>query len=267
MTTDKYLLADVAFATERERLEILERLIDPATFAWPTRLGISEGWRCLDVGAGVGSVVHWMAERVGANGTVVAADLDTRFLRARDLPNVEIRELDILEDEIEVNHYDIVHTRFLLLHLSSPERALAKMVSAIKPGGWLLIEDADHTTVAAVDQNHALSRVFNVTIRKEMDFTAASLKVDPYFGRKLPGLIKQLGLRDVDHEGKISVREGGGDVGEYWENLLGTLRDKYVGNAGIPEADYEAQIQAFNDPSFQFTDLAVFAAWGRKPEE
>ncbi len=266
MTSNKYVLADVAFDTERGRLNTLESLNDPASIEWLTRLGISKGWRCLDVGAGGGSVARWMAERVGANGTVVAVDLDTRFLRALDPPNVEIRELDILEDEIEVNHYDLVHTRFLLMHLSSPERALAKMFSAVKPGGWMLIEDGDYTTVAAVDQNHALSRVFNVTNRKELDFDAASLNVDPFFGRKLPALMKQLGLRDFDHEGKIWVREGGGDIGKYWETLLRSLRDEYLRGAGISEADFEKQIQAFNDPSFMFTDMAVFAAWGRKPE-
>ena len=62
MTSDKYVMADVAFDTERERLDILETLNDPATFAWLAQLGISKGWRCLDVGAGGGSVARWMAE-------------------------------------------------------------------------------------------------------------------------------------------------------------------------------------------------------------
>ena len=167
MTSDGYALADVAFEPERERLDILESLNDPASVAWLTRLGISEGWRCLDVGAGGGSVARWMAERVGANGTVVAADMDTRFLRALDLPKVEIRRLDILEDDIEVDHYDLVHARFLLMHVSSPERALVNMVAAIKPGGWLLVEDGDYTNFAAADRDHALSAVFDATFRKE----------------------------------------------------------------------------------------------------
>ena len=207
MTSDGYALADVAFEPERERLDILESLNDPASVAWLTRLGISDGWRCLDVGAGGGSVARWMAERVGANGTVVAADMDTRFLRALDLPNVEIRQLDILEDDIETDHYDLVHARFLLMHVSSPERALAKMVAAIKPGGWLLVEDGDYTNFAAVDRDHALSAVFDATFRKEMAFYVASLQLDPLIGRKLPALVKRLELSDVDHEDKNWVRE------------------------------------------------------------
>ena len=267
MTSDKYVMADAAFDTERRRLDILESLNDPASVAWLTQLGISEGWRCLDVGAGGGSVARWMAEQVGANGSVVAADLDTRFLRALDLPNVEIRELDILEDELEANHYDLVHTRFLLMHLPNPERALANMISAIKPGGWLLIEDGDYSTVAAGDPNHALSRVFDMTFRKLMENAISAISADLIFGRKIPALTKQSGLRAIGHEGKIWVREGGGDIGEYWVNMLTSVRDINVGNAGITEADYDSLIQAFNDPLFLFTDMAVYAAWGRKPEE
>lgn len=267
MTSDGYALADVAFEPERERLDILESLNDPASVAWLTRLGISEGWRCLDVGAGGGSVARWMAERVGANGTVVAADMDTRFLRALDLPNVEIRQLDILEDDIETDHYDLVHARFLLMHVSSPERALANMVAAIKPGGWLLVEDGDYTNFAAVDRDHALSAVFDATFRKEMAYYVASLQLDPLIGRKLPALVKRLELSDVDHEDKNWVRAGGGDIGKYWETLLRSFQDdEFLRGAGISEADFEKQIQAFNDPSFRFADMAVFAAWGRKPE-
>ena len=203
MTSDGYALADVAFEPERGRLDILESLNDPATISWLTRLGISEGWRCLEVGAGGGSVARWMAERVGAKGTVVAADMDTRFLRALDLPNVEIRQLDILEDEIEADNYDLVHARFLLMHVSSPERALAKMVAAIKPGGWLLVEDGDYANFAAVDHDHALSAVFDATFRKELAFYVASLQLDPLIGRKLPALVKRLELSDFDHEEKL----------------------------------------------------------------
>jgi len=43
MTNDGYALADVAFEPERGRLDILEKLNDPASIAWLTRLGICAG--------------------------------------------------------------------------------------------------------------------------------------------------------------------------------------------------------------------------------
>ena len=141
------------------------------------------------------------------------------------------------------------------------------MVSAIKPGGWLLVEEGDCINFAAIDQNHALSRIFDVIVRKVLEFHIASRDVDPFFGRKLLALMKRLELDDLDHEGKIWIREGGGEIGMYYETMFGLFRDDYLRGAGILEADFDSMIQAFNDPSFFFTDEAVFAAWGRKPKK
>ena len=42
-----------------------------------------------------------MAERVGVEGRVVATDINPRFLTAIDLPNVEVRQHDMLADPLE----------------------------------------------------------------------------------------------------------------------------------------------------------------------
>src|SRR5207253_1047892 len=100
------------------------------------------GWRCLEVGAGAGSVARWLAGKVGPSGTVVASDLNPRFLD--DVPaNVEVRQHDVAKDDLEVGAYDLVHSRLLLMHLPEPAGALEKMVRAVKPGGWLVTEEAD----------------------------------------------------------------------------------------------------------------------------
>src|SRR5580704_8518168 len=73
-------------------------------------------------------------EALGAKGSVVAVDIDPRFLKA--LPeNVEVRELDIRERGVETGAYDLVHCRALLMHLPSPAVALARMADALVPGG------------------------------------------------------------------------------------------------------------------------------------
>ena len=42
------------------------------------RLGLREGWRCVDVGAGGGDVTVALAEMVGKDGRVYAVDSDPR---------------------------------------------------------------------------------------------------------------------------------------------------------------------------------------------
>ncbi len=56
---------DQAWQDERERLAGIERLWDEGTFALLERLGVGPGSRVAEVGAGGGSVVEWLSERVG----------------------------------------------------------------------------------------------------------------------------------------------------------------------------------------------------------
>ena len=74
---------DHAWARERERLAGLEAALDPGTREHLTRLGVGPGKRCLEIGAGGGSVAFWLAERVAPGGTVVATDIETSFLESR----------------------------------------------------------------------------------------------------------------------------------------------------------------------------------------
>jgi 2-polyprenyl-3-methyl-5-hydroxy-6-metoxy-1,4-benzoquinol methylase len=70
----------------RRRLALLEATYDPASFRRAEALGVAQGWRCLDAGAGHGSFARWLAARVGDGGTVVAADLEVRLLEHVDAP-------------------------------------------------------------------------------------------------------------------------------------------------------------------------------------
>ncbi len=59
---------------------MLEHLFDDVTRDSLTRLGVTKGWWCCEIGAGGSSITRWLAEAVGPKGRVVAVDLVTRFL-------------------------------------------------------------------------------------------------------------------------------------------------------------------------------------------
>lgn len=106
----QYVAADIDADTESRRLRLLEACRDPGTIRRLDRLGVSRGWGCLEVGAGHGSITRWLAERVGPTGSVIAADIDPRFLT--DMPaGVDVRRFDIRHDDLEVDTYDLVHCR------------------------------------------------------------------------------------------------------------------------------------------------------------
>src|SRR3954452_15539555 len=116
----------------------LGSLFDPVTFRHLDDLGIEPGQRCWEVGAGGGSVVRWMADRVGPSGCVWAPDLGVGWLETNlQQPNVRISRHDLMRDEVLEDRFDAVHERLVLVHIRDAGRAVERMVSALRPGGWL----------------------------------------------------------------------------------------------------------------------------------
>lgn len=128
-----YFWSDHEADDELTRLKLIEEFNDPSTLRHLDAIGVAEGWRCLEVGAGAGSVVRWLSQRVGPAGNIVAADLDLRFLGDISAQNVEVRRCDITQDPIEPSSYDLVHARSVLMHLRDPVAVLRRMTAALRP--------------------------------------------------------------------------------------------------------------------------------------
>jgi 2-polyprenyl-3-methyl-5-hydroxy-6-metoxy-1,4-benzoquinol methylase len=146
---------------EEKRLQSLQQILDPVTIRHLEQLEVQEGWRCLEVGTGEGSVARWLAKRVGPRGSVVAIDIDPRLMTRQYEPNLEMRQHDILVDDLEQGYYDLAHTRSVLTHLSDPVQAVNKMAAAVRPGGWLFLEEFDWISFGAVDTESPVAQAFN----------------------------------------------------------------------------------------------------------
>src|SRR5262249_33083992 len=148
-------------AFERERLALLTQIADPITTRRLTDLGVGPGWRCLDVGAGDGSVARWLAGRVGPAGRVVATDLNPRLLVGPGLPQLAAPRPHLPGEELEAAHSALAHGRFLWMPLPDPMRALRRLVDAVRPGGRLLVEEAEVGSFGAADPGHPRAAGFD----------------------------------------------------------------------------------------------------------
>ena len=115
MTESSYVL-DNDWVYERERFDAIERNLDPG-----------------------GSVTEWLCKQVGSDGQVTAIDLNTRFVDLLDYENLEVHELNVVTDDLLVEEYDLVHSRFMLAHLPERDSVLVKMIQALRPGRWMLV--------------------------------------------------------------------------------------------------------------------------------
>jgi trans-aconitate methyltransferase len=132
---------------ERTRLTLLEEFHDPLSASQLDAIGVGEGWRCLDVGAGGGSVTRMLADRVGSSGSVLAVDVDISLLARLASPRVEVRRLDLMSDQLPEAAFDLVHARLVLMFLSPRLGALQRLVRAARPGGWIAAIAPDFTAV------------------------------------------------------------------------------------------------------------------------
>ena len=215
-------LFDHGWKTEHERLTRLGATLDSVTIQHLETIGVTTGWRCLEVGAGAGSMAAWLCRRVGAQGHVVATDLDVKFLAALDSPNLEIRHHDIVHDPLEPAAFDLVHARSVLEHLAGRDAALAKMVAALKPGGWLLVEDPGLGVIPSRGQRP--DRRIRAGVAAVLCAREAG-RVEPYYARTLGTTLRRHGLRDVQCVG------GGG-------SLSGVGRGQRPHCSSSPFSDY-----------------------------
>ena len=69
----RYMRAEADEQVERERLRNLEAWLDPITARHLEATGVAVGWRCLEVGAGGGSIAA-LARRARRNNRIGAGN-------------------------------------------------------------------------------------------------------------------------------------------------------------------------------------------------
>jgi SAM-dependent methyltransferase len=174
------------------------------------RLGLGDGWRCVDVGAGGGDVSVALAEMVGRDGRVYAVDSDpaARDEVARAAATAAHAQVIALtqdgEDLLLPEEVDLAFCRFLLLHVIDPAVVVAKMAAAVRPGGWVVAQEP-------------------ITSAGRIDGAAMSMPDarHPDVGALLPALVQRAGLEVVDAWAEAPAGVGPGPVTRYLESLTG----------------------------------------------
>jgi SAM-dependent methyltransferase len=234
---------------ERRRLALLEAHHDPDSIAALERTGVGAGWRCLDVGAGSGSISRWLLAR-GAE--VLATDLDIS-----GLGDLDARVHDITSDEPLPGPFDLVHTRLLLLHLPGRETVARRLVELVRPGGWVVAGDIDFTPVAMDDPTPEWERTW-AAWRAATEAAGWDLACGP----RLAELLARAGLAEVDAESSPFAGPGGIAPLAILSLAFERLRERLVAH-GAADADVTAARAALEDQARSFTAPTTWTARGR----
>ena len=248
---------------ERHRLDLLEQVFDPGTMEHLARIPLPVGGRCLEVGAGAGSVARWMCERVGPQGWVVATDLNTGFLEQLDEKNLEVRRHDIVADDLEEDAYDLVHSRLVLDHLPARRQVIKRMAAALRPGGWLVQEVFDWSSL--VVPNNCTGGELQLRMYESLRAVFAAVGAASDFGRHLPLEFRAADLVDIGAEGRVHVALPGTPAGAWWQLSVAALREPLLGPGGMSEPEVDAALAACAEEGYCSLYPTLVTVWGRRP--
>jgi SAM-dependent methyltransferase len=244
---------------ERERLSLLEATVDVFSVAAIRAAGFSRGSRCLEIGAGSGSIARWFAQEAGDPALVTATDIDPRLLQPLANEGIRVLEHDVVTDDFPPDSFDVIHTRTVLEHVAQREEVLDRVIPWLAPEGVLVIVDCASFPIFT-------SR--NPTYRKAMQAWVDVLALsgtDYEWTRTFPEPLQRHGYRDVAASAMVPAMQGDTPMARFWSLSLETLRPRIL-DAKLMSAEEINQAQRLlADPQFWDLGPGFLAAWGRRP--
>ena len=227
-------------------------------------LGISTGWSCWEVGVGGPSIPRWLSQRVGPSGRVLATDIDVRWAQESVAGNVEVRRHDVVADEPPSESFELVHERLVLIHLPEREEALDRMISTLRPGGWVLVEDFDSVLqpFACPDEHGAAEQLAN-KVRAGFRALLKERGADLEVGRRLPRLLRNAGLVDVGADAYLGIATPAARGLEIAN--VQQIRDGLIAGGHATAEEVDAHLAAVGAGELDVATSPLVSAWGRKP--
>jgi ubiquinone/menaquinone biosynthesis C-methylase UbiE len=166
------------------RLPMQDEIYGASTRQMMLDAGLRAGMRVLDLACGTGIMSHWIAMQVGPTGAVVGGDISRdqlAYARAQGAHSdasrpPEFVELNAYDTGLPAASFDMVHCRLLLCHLERPSDALREIHRLLKPGGVLVCQDLELSTLfsrppsKAYEQSVALGHAMGKMLGVNYDF-------------------------------------------------------------------------------------------------
>jgi SAM-dependent methyltransferase len=223
-----------------------------------------KGKRCLEVGAGSGSMAVWMAEQVGDDGFVLATDIKPRPIAPR--VNLSVMEHDITTGAPSGSHWDLIHVRLLLNHLPERRAILSALASRLVPGGILLTED--YYPTRSVDLViHAPTKKDAALLEQYQSIHYRALSDhgnDKGWARRAILAMMEESLVDVHTVMHGETWRGGGVGCQFLAAGLAQLHGELRG-FGMTEEQLHRVAELFDDPGLLLHGHLMYSTSGRRP--
>jgi SAM-dependent methyltransferase len=256
---------------ELERLRFQHGVWKPITDGFLERIGVQEGWRCLDAGGGPGFVSMDLRERVGETGTVTLLDPSSMFLdwfanecRRQAWKNVFTLQGSVDQAPIPAGEFDLVFVRWVVAFVPDPLGFIRKLLSALRPRGIIAFQDYYYEGLSLFPKGGSFDGAADV-VRAYYRSGGG----DPYVTGRIPEILREHGLSVTDFSPHSLAGGPGSGIMEWGDrffvNHLPLMADRGLLTASRASemlADWRAHR---NDPGAIFFSPIVVDIAARMP--
>jgi SAM-dependent methyltransferase len=250
---------------EIERLLIQGAAMAPDTCVMLDRIGVADGWACLDIGCGPRGITDLLSERVGRGGRVVGLDMDEHFLahsRAHAPANVEFRRGDAYASDLPAGTFDLVHMRFVASTAGNPEALLREAMRLVRAGGVVALQEPDASTLNCYPPHPAWER-----LKLALLGAFAGVGADLQLAQRLYAIARQAGLAEVQYRPFLLGVRSSDPMVDYLPSTAESLRGTMLRLGLLSEAEFPILLAQcrdhLRDPGTVFTMYTVAQVWGR----
>lgn len=245
--------------SEYERLSLLAGAFDEGTLRRLAALRPRPDWRCLEIGAGLGTLTSWLAGQC-PDGEIIATDLKPHYL-ARTVPaSVRVLRHDVTTDDFPDSSFDLIVARWVFMHLPHREQTLARVVRWLAPGGRLLLEDG--ADLAGQDTRPPATRHL---LRLSWNTMRAVVGTEQGWALDFPAPLARAGLCQLELAADIPVAAPGTPMLRFLLTTMRRLEQPTLDLGEISDRDFKEAIAEMAGPDFRALGFTNIAASGRRP--
>jgi methyltransferase family protein len=176
--------------------------------------------------------------------------------------NLTVRAMDARTDELPTNAYDLVTCRAMLHQVTEHAPAvLEKMAAAVKPGGWLLVQEPDFHLASTTEPTAW------ATAWKGLIEWGCANGVDWLIGRRLPSMVCRLGFERPQAKTDVQNIRGRDRGALYFKLFFAEVRDRVIESGALSAGALDAASGLLDDPGYWTQCWMMTAVWARKSVE
>ncbi len=186
---------------ELERLQFQHGVWKSVSDAFFDRIGVSIGWKCLDVGAGPGVVSMDLLERVGETGEVTALEPAQYYLDhfkaeadKKGWKNIKYIQGTAETAELPKDHFDLIFVRWVIGFVPDADKFIANLLPSLKKGGVIAIQDYLYSGLGLYPKGGAFDYALDMVIKHW-----AVSGGDAFVAARIPAIFRKYGMEMIDY--------------------------------------------------------------------